>query len=123
MILGVGADLVAVERIRRALDRSPRFAAHVFHPDEIAETRGRPQNLAARFAAKEAWLKAMGLPLFSVALPDVRVRCGADGRPVLQLADRASALSRERGVRAIHLSLAHEGDYALAWVVLEGGNS
>ncbi len=122
MILGVGTDLVAIARVERALTRSPRFAGRVFHPQEIAEAQQRPAGLAARFAAKEAWLKAMGLPLFAVALTDICVSCGVDGRPGLQLANEAATLSERRGVRAVHLSLTHERDYALAFVTLEGGN-
>ena len=120
MIIGVGADLVAVERIERALARSPRFASRVFQLSEMEETAGSATRLAARFAAKEAWLKAMGIPLFAAPLTDIVVACGADGRPAMRLRDKAADLSRARGVQTIHLSLSHDRGYALAFVMLEG---
>jgi holo-[acyl-carrier protein] synthase len=120
MILGVGADLVAVGRIERALARSPRFASRVFHSSEMEETAGGAARLAARFAAKEAWLKAMGVPLFAAPLTDIIVACGADGRPAMRLGNKAAELSHERGVRTIHVSLSHDQGYALALVLLEG---
>jgi len=120
MILGIGTDLVNIARIERAIERSPRFLNLVFHPREQLEARGRPECLAARFAAKEAWLKAMGLPLFAVRLTEVFTVSDESGKPALRLEGRAADISRERGVRTMHLSLAHEGTVAIAFVVLEG---
>lgn len=123
MILGVGVDLVSVPRLAQILARSPRFAARVFHVREQTQAAGRPERLAARFAAKEAWLKAMGLPLFSVPLVDVWVDLADNGQPRLELSGRAAELAAERGVAACHLSLSHTAETAAAFVVLEGGGS
>ena len=120
MILGIGTDLVSVERIARIIARSPRFVQRVFHPQEQNDANGRADRLAVRYAAKEAWLKAMGLPLFSVALPDVFVEIKATGQPILCLAGKAAELAEEHGMEFCHLSLTHEKSYALAVVVLEG---
>lgn len=120
MIRGVGVDLVSVDRLRRILERTPRFRSRVFHPVEIRQAADRPDRLAARFAAKEAWLKAMQLPLFSVALTEIWVENDDDGRPRLRTAGGAAALLAARGVRKIHLSLSHDDHQAIAMVVLEG---
>lgn len=120
MIVGIGADLVSVRRLEKILDRSPLFARRVFHAVEQAQAAGRPERLAARFAAKEAWLKALGLPLFSAPLTDIWVENAPDGRPLLRIEGKAAQLAGARGVARCHLSLSHTPDTALAVVVLEG---
>jgi holo-[acyl-carrier protein] synthase len=122
VIRGVGVDLVSVERLRRILERTPRFRSRVFHPVEIRQAADRADRLAARFAAKEAWLKAMQLPLFSVALTEIWVETDDDGRPRLLTTGTAALLMESRGVKQIHLSLSHDDDRAIAMVVLEGDN-
>jgi len=120
VIRGVGVDLVSVERLGWILERTPRFRSRVFHPVEIRQAADRPDRLAARFAAKEAWLKAMQLPLFSVALTEIWVENDDDGRPRLRTTGGAAALLAARGVTEIHLSLSHDDRQAIAMVVLEG---
>jgi len=120
MIVGIGVDLVSVPRLAKILNRSPRFRRRVYHETELAQTADRPERLAARFAAKEAWLKALGLPLFSVPLTDVWVATGPGGKPELHTAGKAAQIARERGVARCHLSLSHTSDAAVAVVVLEG---
>ncbi|MDP8225417.1 MAG: holo-ACP synthase [Candidatus Lernaella stagnicola] len=123
MILGVGVDLVSVPRIERIIARSPRFLRRVYHPVEIEEANGRPDRFATRFAAKEAWLKAMALPLFTVPLTEVRIEIGRSGQPQLHLDGRAAELARERNVHNCHVSLSHTATEAVAVVVLEGEKS
>lgn len=120
MILGVGTDLVSIERIARAVGRSERFTRRVYHPQELKETRDRPENLAVRFAAKEAWLKAMSLPLFSVPLVDVFVTYMPSGQPQIEVRGKAKEAMQNKGVAKVHLSMSHDREYALAVVVLEG---
>lgn len=125
MILGVGLDVVETQRVARALDaHGRRFEGRVYTRDELADCaqRGdRIQALAARFAAKEALLKALGIGFAGgVSLTDVEVVTGDDGQAALRLGARAAARADERGVRRVHLSLSHQPGLAAAVVVLEG---
>jgi holo-[acyl-carrier protein] synthase len=103
---GVGLDLLEIERMERALARSPRLARRLFHPGELAycRVRARPgQHLAARFCAKEAVSKALGMPVFAPL--DVEV-LGGGAEVALALhgaaRDRARELSVEVGVSLTH---------------------
>jgi holo-[acyl-carrier protein] synthase len=125
-IVGIGIDLVQIPRIRRLLERwQDRFLARVFTPDEIAYALGRhnpAEHLAARFAAKEATLKALGTGLsMGVRWREMEVRRARGQRPTLVLTGRTAELGAARGVRALHVSLTHDGDYAMAQVLAEGG--
>lgn len=124
MIIGVGIDVVTTERIERALDNGQRFEERTFTVAERAECAGRAdrtQALAARFAAKEACLKALGTGWGrGYTFHQVEVATRDDGRPELRLAGLAADRARVLGVRAIHVSLTHEPVAAAAVVVLEG---
>jgi len=120
MILGIGADIADIERVARIVKRSPRFVQRVYHPVEQDDAAGRGERWATRFAVKEAWLKAMALPLFSVPFNEIYVEIAADGQPLLRLTGKAQRLSQSRNVGRIHVSLSHDGGRALAFVVLEG---
>ena len=121
MIIGVGIDLVEIARIEEMLARWPqRFAARVFTPEEMAagESRSSPAAaLAARFAAKEAFAKALGTGVDkSFSWKDFAVHNDSKGRPLPRLSARLAA--RLSGV-SVHLSLSHSDHYATAVVVLE----
>ena len=125
MVVGVGLDLVEIERIAHVLaTHGGRFERRVFTAAEVRTCDARPDRvraLAARFAAKEACLKALGTGMTEgLALRQVEVVRNANGRPELRLsgaaADRADAL----GVRRMHVSLTHQDTVAGAVVVLEG---
>jgi holo-[acyl-carrier protein] synthase len=125
VVVGVGVDLVRISRIRRAMERwQDRFLQRVFTPGELAyalRRRDPAEHLAARFAAKEAALKALGTGLtMGVRWREMEVHRARGARPVLELSGRTRALGAARGIRALHLSLTHDGDYALAQVVAEG---
>ena len=125
MVVGVGVDLVQIARIRRAMERwQDRFLRRVFTPDEVAyalRRRDPAEHLAARFAAKEATLKALGTGLtMGVRWREMEVRRARGQRPTLALSGRAAALGAARGVQTLHVSLTHDGDYAVAQVVAEG---
>lgn len=118
---GIGTDLVEIDRMAKSLAR-PRFVEEVFGPRERAycEKTARPgEHFAARFAAKEAFLKAMGLGLFSgVALAEIEVVNGEDGRPSLALGPTArEALSRV-GAAETFVTLSHVKSIAAATVVV-----
>jgi holo-[acyl-carrier protein] synthase len=125
MIVGVGVDLVHVVRIRRAMDRwQERFLERVFTPGEIAYSQRRrdpAEHLAARFAAKEATLKALGTGLtMGVRWREMEITRARGERPRMTLSGRVAAIGVARGVRALHLSLTHDGEYAVAQVLAEG---
>jgi holo-[acyl-carrier protein] synthase len=127
-VVGVGVDAVDVERFRRVLERRPTLAERVFTDGERADAaavRDPAERLAARFAAKEAVMKALGSGLGSFGLRDVEVvrapGSGAtSGAPSLRLADRAADLALARRVTRWHLSLTHTSQVAMAVVVAEG---
>jgi holo-[acyl-carrier protein] synthase len=124
VIAGIGIDLVEVRRIDRLLKKwGERFTGRYFAPGEIeyCRTKARPAiHYAARFAAKESFLKSLGIGLgMGVRLRDIEVSRDRRGKPVLLLHERAVVMLRERGVTAVHLSLTHTADHAAAAVVLE----
>jgi holo-[acyl-carrier protein] synthase len=122
MILGLGVDACECGRIRKVMERQgDRFLSRILTPAEWAycRTSGHPwENVAARFAAKEACSKALGVP-DGIRWHDVEVR-HADRMPVLLLDGVAAAAAERLGVRATHLALSHERTMAVAVVVLEG---
>lgn len=123
-IIGVGTDIIEIDRIRQAIERSGyRFLERVFTPAEIAYCeagRDRFPSYAARFAAKEAVLKAMGSGLKHCRWVDVEVRRGADGPPEVMLHGNAAELARARGIREWHLSLSHSKKHAVAYAIATG---
>ncbi|MGH7607216.1 MAG: holo-ACP synthase [Gemmatimonadales bacterium] len=125
MVLGVGLDIVETARVARALAiHGHRFEERVYTPGELAACvarTDRAQALAGRFAAKEAFLKAMGTGwVRGVSLRQVEVVACPGGQPALQLAGGAAAQARRKQVRNVHLSLTHQPGLAAAVVILEG---
>jgi holo-[acyl-carrier protein] synthase len=115
MTAGVGIDLLEIDRMECALERHPRLAERLFTPDELAYARARRRpgrHLAARFAAKEAAVKALGLR--DVGLREIEVVAGEP--PTLRLHGRAEAAAREQGVE-LAVSLTHSQEMAAAVVV------
>lgn len=123
MIIGIGTDIVEVDRIRRVLERNPRFVDRVFTPAEIgycASKSNSAQSYAVRFAAKEALMKALGTGWDGVVnWQDIEVLQNTAGKPELHAYGATQELLKSRGVAQIHISLAHEKEYALASVILE----
>lgn len=123
MIFGIGTDIVRVARMRADLDRyGERFAQRILADPELAEFRQDPRPahfLAKRFAAKEAAVKAMGTGFRDgVTLRDVAVRHDELGKPVLEFSKRALSIIEANGITAVHVSLADEDEYAVAFVTL-----
>ncbi|MEZ0114392.1 holo-[acyl-carrier protein] synthase [Catenulispora sp. EB89] len=116
MILGVGIDVVDVERFATSLSRTPALREKLFTPGE--RERGTA-SLAARFAAKEALAKALGAPR-GLRWHDAEVVTLPDGRPELRVTGTIAALAEERGIRAFHVSLSHDAGIASAVVIAEG---
>ena len=122
-MLGIGCDLADVERIEKAIAHNG-FKERVFTPDEIAYCTGshgdKAQSYAARFAAKEAFLKAIGTGLRgSGQLTDISVTNDDLGKPELKVTGYYASFIEKMGVQKIHLSLSHTATTAMAVVVLE----
>jgi holo-[acyl-carrier protein] synthase len=122
-VRGVGVDLVQIPRMRAVISRwDARFLRRVFTEAEIAYCQGRRDpvpHFAARFAAKEAGMKALGTGLrLGVKWRDLEVRRERGQAPTLELHGRTRELSRARGGRRMLLALSHDGDYALAHALL-----
>jgi holo-[acyl-carrier protein] synthase len=118
--IGVGIDAVDVERFRRSLERTPTMRERLFTPVELAYVRPKVDpvpSLAARFAAREAVMKAMGVGLGAFGFHEVWVERAASGAPALVVTGAAAALAAERGITAWHLSLTHTAHTAIAVVV------
>jgi holo-[acyl-carrier protein] synthase len=125
-VVGLGIDLCDVEKLRTAMTRTPRFRDRVFTAGEQAycERRRDPgERYAARFAAKEAVLKALGVGLGACALREIEVVTQSSGAPRLVLHGAAAQLAAERGVTAWLVSLTHTGGMAAATAVALGGSA
>ncbi len=112
----IGTDIQQVSRLEKVMARAPRFAQKVFTPAErdYCEAQGRPaQHYCARFCAKEAFAKALGVPL---SWQEVEVVKNGSGLPAIRALGRAHELLAGRSVR---ISVSHSGDYAVAMVLIE----
>ncbi|HTZ51635.1 MAG TPA: holo-ACP synthase [Spirochaetia bacterium] len=123
MIIGVGIDVVHVERIRR-WSHIEGLYDRFFHAEELALTLPRGEagilSLAARFAAKEAFGKAIGSGLRHFALKEIAVLNDSNGKPFMMLTGAAEAAFKDCGGHRLVCSLSHERDNALAMVIIEG---
>ncbi len=124
MIIGSGIDIVETARIEKAMQRwGDGFLTRVFTGEEIAYSRSKkfsPQHFAARFAAKEAVVKALGNGgLKSAKWKDIEILNDPTGKPVVKLYGQYRYLRKERKISEIFLSISHAKDYALASVVLD----
>ncbi|WP_353114294.1 holo-ACP synthase [Microbacterium sp.] len=115
MIIGTGIDLVDIPRFERTVARTPRLMQRLFAP---AEQRLRLPSLAARYAAKEALIKALG-GSDGVHWTEIEVASEDSGRPYFVLTGSTAAVIAERGITTMHLSLSHDAGLAIAYVVAE----
>ena len=119
-MLSTGVDIIEISRVRQVLDRyGQRFLDRVFTPAEIEYCRGRAPNLAARFAAKEATMKALGTGFRGVGWRDIEVVRKQSGAPSIELHGRAELRARRLGLQEMALSLSHSREYAVASVVAQ----
>jgi holo-[acyl-carrier protein] synthase len=124
--LSVGVDLVELDRVRRAVERhGERFLIRVYTPEERIRYRNRLPELAARFAAKEAVSKALGVGLKhitaqGIGFQEVEVLPDPLGKPLVRLSGRARRLAEEQGLQSWAISLSHGREHAIAFVVAAG---
>jgi holo-[acyl-carrier-protein] synthase len=122
MIYGVGIDLVKIERMKGVVEKwGQRFLNKVFTKEEISYCYDKKDpylSLAARFAAKEALVKAIG-SADPVSLTDIEVVNIATGKPFIKINGKLKDFFKEKSIKRAHLSLSHEHEYGVACVVLE----
>ena len=118
MIIGIGVDLVDINRFEEHLEKTPGLKEKIFHTDE---RDAAVRTLAGRFAAKEALVKAFGGSL-GMHWHDVRVSKDEQGKPEISLFDATALLAEQKGIAKLHLSISHDGGMATAFVIAEGGN-
>jgi len=124
--LSVGVDLIELDRVRRAVQRhGERFLSRIYTPGELTRYRDRLPELAARFAAKEAVSKALGVGLNHISAQgigwrEVEVLSDPLGKPIVYLSGRAGELAEAQGLRCWAISLSHSRDYAVAFVAASG---
>ncbi|HUV08287.1 MAG TPA: holo-ACP synthase [Spirochaetia bacterium] len=123
MILGIGLDAVNIERLKK-WENYPHIFERFFHPQELETARNRGSmaihSLAARFAAKEAFGKALGTGLTGFSLKECSVVNNRHGKPELLLYGKAEEAFTSFGGKRALVALTHEHDYAIAVVVIEG---
>lgn len=124
MIISIGIDIIEVRRVREVISRTPRFVERVYTERERAycDSRGAvaAQHYAARFAAKEAALKALQTGWTGgIAWQDIEVVSRDSGAPMLLFRGRVLELYEQSGARAAHLSISHTSEHAIAQVILE----
>jgi holo-[acyl-carrier protein] synthase len=124
MILSIGIDIAEVYRIRETIARTPRFMERVFTADErvYCDAKGvaAAESYAARFAAKEAFLKALQTGWRGkITWHDIEIISSADGVPSLKITGEAQRILAERGADRLHLSISHTSEHAIAEVILE----
>jgi len=122
-ILGIGIDIIEINRIKNAAERSPKFVEKVFTIGEIDYFNSRNNNachMAGVFAAKEAVLKAFGTGLRGVDFKEIEINRDALGKPYIILHGNGASLAGSMGVKNMHVSISHCQQYAVAEAVFEG---
>lgn len=125
MIYGVGTDISEVKRFKKWVE-NPSIIHRFFADEELFSSEGNPeegkvlQHYAARFSAKEAFSKALGTGIKDFSLKEVYVLKDSEGKPFINVSGNAEKVLKKRcGECSIHLSISHEKDYAVAFVVIE----
>jgi holo-[acyl-carrier protein] synthase len=116
MIIGIGVDLVDIARFEQSIIETPKLLDRLFTSKEIDL---KPQSLAARFAAKEAMMKAVGSSE-GLAWQEIQVSKDLSGKPVLEVSGTTAETVKSKGIKTLHLSLSHDGGFSIAYVIAEG---
>jgi len=123
MIYGIGTDIIEVSRIKAVMEKDIGFREKIFTPGEISycETKkNKFENYAARFSAKEAFMKAIGTGWrFGIRFADIDIYHDKYGKPLIRLSGKAEELAKKEEITKIHVSLTHIRDMANAVVVVE----
>ncbi|KAB3533560.1 holo-ACP synthase [Alkaliphilus serpentinus] len=120
MIKGTGIDIIEIERIKRAMERSPKFIERLFTQGEIIllkENQLKPSSVAGFFAAKEAVLKALGTGLRDIQWRDIEIYKDELGKPYIKLHNNALNIAYSRDITEIHISISHSRGDAIAQAI------
>lgn len=120
----LGNDIIEIERIRQAIERSSLFVERVYTPHEIdyceSRNKGRYESFAGIYAAKEAFIKALGTGMRHGSWQDIEVYHDELGAPLIRLQDTFKNIYETLGYTNIHVSISHCKEYAMSTVILEG---
>jgi len=124
MILGIGVDIAEVDRIKRSVSNGDHFKKRVFTEVEqnyCDSIKNSAESYAARYAAKEAFFKALGTGWRGeLKFTDLEVVNNELGKPLVHLHNEAQRMAKEMGVKSVHISLSHTKETAIAYLILEG---
>ena len=120
----LGNDIIEIERIRQAIERSSSFVERVYTPHEIdyceSRNKGRYESFAGIYAAKEAFIKALGTGMRYGSWQDIEIYHDELGAPLIRLQDTFKNIYETSGYTNIHVSISHCKEYAMSTVILEG---
>lgn len=122
MIYGIGTDIIEIERIKKAISRSPRFAERLFTEQELEFYKKKDMkvhHIAGGFSAKEAVLKALGTGLRGFRWKDIEILRGSIGKPIVRLGGNVKQFIEDNGIGVIHVTISHSKDFATATAVAE----
>lgn len=122
MIVSVGTDVVSIARFKQAISRTDGFLTRVFTPAELNLADGQPRapiSLAGIFAAKESIAKALGAP-DGLSWQDCQIEYLSNGKPTIKVTGRIAEIALSLGIKSWHLSISHDAELAIAFVVAEG---
>ena len=116
----IGIDIIETARVKRAIERwGPRFLHRIYTEAEIRLYREKPESLAARFAGKEAVMKALGTGIKGISWKEIEILAELSGKPLVRLYGKASNKAKGLGLNNLAISLSHSKEYAVAFVVGE----
>lgn len=116
-VVGIGIDIVEIERIKAAVSKSPRFMERIFtarERDYFERKKFSPATMAGNFAAKEAVVKALGTGIRDISFAEIEILRDALGKPVVTLGGRLESICKARGIRDVQISISHSKHYAVA---------
>ena len=114
----IGVDIVEIKRFEKVITRwKDKFLKRIFTPTELNLYSQKNSSLAARFAAKEAVLKSLEACDMGISWQDIEILAQTNGKPVVQLKDKAQATAQKLAIRELTVSLSHSDEYAVAFVV------
>jgi len=122
LIAGIGSDIIEIDRIKQAMEKSDKFMDKVFSPEEqeyLASRNARPEYIAGRFAAKEAVAKALGTGFIGFGYRDIEIVRAESGKPEVILKNKADEIASRYGNYRVQLSISHGRDSAIAFAILE----
>lgn len=122
MIVGIGVDIIEIERIQQAIENNGEFLNKYFTSGEVEyfiERKMKPQHIAGGFAAKEAISKALGTGFRGIGLKDIEVLRDEFGKPYVNYTEKLKSVLQGYGQAAIHISISHNRNDAVAYAILE----